>query len=114
MEFPGTLLKGFSMKNINVLSRNKAACNTSETVTDIKTKRLLRTNQVLEICSFGPSTLYKMIADGTFPKPLKNGPRMNVWPSDSIVQWLEQFEAAGRNSAEPARSGLSSSNVRRP
>ncbi|MEC3950998.1 helix-turn-helix transcriptional regulator [Sphingobium sp. HWE2-09] len=35
------------------------------------------------------STIYTMIAAGTFPKPIKIGKRAVGWPDDLIEQWLD-------------------------
>lgn len=35
------------------------------------------------------STIYAMIAAGTFPKPIKIAKRAVGWPDDLIEQWLD-------------------------
>lgn len=35
------------------------------------------------------STIYAMIAEGTFPKPLRLGKRAVGWPESAINEWLE-------------------------
>ncbi|WP_313039315.1 helix-turn-helix transcriptional regulator [Sphingobium yanoikuyae] len=35
------------------------------------------------------STIYAMIAAGTFPKPIRIGKRAVGWPDDVIKRWLE-------------------------
>ena len=50
----------------------------------------LRTKQVAQALSVGRSTLYKMVAEGTFPKPQKIGPRISLWRTSVVNDWLNQ------------------------
>ena len=34
------------------------------------------------------STLYDLIRDGRFPKPIKLSPRVSVWNTDQIQKWM--------------------------
>ena len=36
------------------------------------------------------STIYEKIKDGTFPKPVKLGPRAGGWFDSEIDAWLEE------------------------
>ena len=40
------------------------------------------------------STVYAMMADGRFPKPVKLGERAVGWPEVEIAAWLESRKAA--------------------
>lgn len=51
--------------------------------------KLLRLNSVVEICGLSRSTIYKLIAAGSFPAPLQLGPRAVAWPSTEIDAWIE-------------------------
>jgi len=35
------------------------------------------------------STIYQMIADGRFPKPLRLTGRMVAWPETAVLQWVQ-------------------------
>ena len=50
----------------------------------------LRTKQVAQALGVGRSTLYKMVAEGTFPKPQKIGPRISLWRTSVVNDWLNQ------------------------
>jgi prophage regulatory protein len=54
------------------------------------TERLLRRNEVEARCGIARSTIYDMMANGTFPKPVKLGARAVAWPESEITSWLEQ------------------------
>ena len=51
--------------------------------------RLLRLKEVLGLCSFGRSTLYRRMRDDDFPEPVKIGPRAVRWVYSEIVAWIE-------------------------
>ena len=50
----------------------------------------LRTKQVAQALGVGRSTLYKMVAEGSFPKPQKIGPRISFWRTSTVNAWLDQ------------------------
>ena len=49
--------------------------------------RLLRLPDVLAITGLGRSTVWKRAALGTFPKPVKLGPRTTAWVESEVSQW---------------------------
>jgi prophage regulatory protein len=44
------------------------------------------------------STIYSMMAEGAFPKPIQLGKRAVGWPESEIVAWLDSRKA-GRSAA---------------
>jgi len=42
------------------------------------------------------SSIYQGIADGTFPRPIKLGPRSVGWLEDEIDAWIQQRIEASR------------------
>ncbi|WLE60308.1 AlpA family transcriptional regulator [Burkholderia plantarii] len=58
---------------------------------------VLRIAHVAEKVGLGKSTLYRMIAAGEFPKPIKITSDCNGWLDEDIDQWLA--ERAGRHQA---------------
>ncbi len=50
--------------------------------------RLLRVNSVLEKVALSRTELQRQINDGTFPRPLKLGPRTIAWTEASIDAWI--------------------------
>lgn len=50
---------------------------------------ILRRPAVQTITGLSRSTIYAMISEGTFPKPIRLGKRAVGWPESSITEWLE-------------------------
>jgi prophage regulatory protein len=53
--------------------------------------RLLRKSEVINLTSIGSSTIYRKIAEGTFPKPRKLGPSCVRWRESEIMQWMDSL-----------------------
>ncbi len=57
---------------------------------------ILRFNQVCKLTGLARSTVYTRLDpnnphyDSSFPKPFKLGPRLTVWNSNEIDQWIDQ------------------------
>lgn len=51
----------------------------------------IRVNQVAQILSLGISTVWaKTKSDKTFPQPFKISPRITVWRSSEVYEWMEK------------------------
>ena len=50
---------------------------------------LLRLTEVLERTKLSRSKMYDLLDQGEFPKPAKNGGRVNVWPDTEIEEWIQ-------------------------
>lgn len=51
---------------------------------------LLRKRQLLGgLVPFSSATLWRRVADGTFPRPIKLEPRITVWRVGDIRAWLD-------------------------
>ena len=59
----------------------------------IAQRKLLRLKQVLEATALTRSTLYRKIANETFPRPVHIGDRAVAWRESDIVQWMDEQEA---------------------
>ena len=55
---------------------------------------VFRLPQVLQATALSRSTVYAMMADGRFPKPMKLGERAVGWSEAEIAAWLESRIAA--------------------
>ena len=51
--------------------------------------KLLRRKQVEEASGLSRSSIYQMMAEGRFPKPLKVGRRAVRWSEEDLKQWQE-------------------------
>lgn len=57
--------------------------------------RFMRRREVLELLGLSHTTVYKMVDEGRFPRPLRIGPNTTRWRSDQITEWMEaQMKAA--------------------
>jgi prophage regulatory protein len=61
------------------------------------TDPLLTLERVTELTGFKRSKIYAMIADESFPRPLKIG-SASRWPESSIAAWIEQQKQSGHAS----------------
>lgn len=55
---------------------------------------LLRLIDVREITKLGSSTIYRKIADGSFPKPRKLSENCVRWKQSDIKAWIDQLPPA--------------------
>lgn len=51
--------------------------------------KILRRPAVEAMTGLSRSTLYQMMAEGRFPKPLRIGKRAVGWPETAIETWLK-------------------------
>ena len=58
--------------------------------------RFLRLPAVLEATGLGRSTLYRMVAEHTFPAPLKLAKRAVGWRDDDVRQWTLRRPSTSR------------------
>jgi prophage regulatory protein len=56
--------------------------------------RLIRRPEVLNLVGLSRATIYLMMAEGRFPKPVKVGLRAVAWREADIEAWLASREAA--------------------
>lgn len=50
--------------------------------------KLVRLNAVMECTGLARSTVYKFIAEGHFPKPVKLSARMVAWVEAEVQEWI--------------------------
>ncbi|MCL2829596.1 MAG: AlpA family phage regulatory protein [Betaproteobacteria bacterium] len=49
----------------------------------------LRRKEVLQRFRLSNSTLYRLIGDGLFPRPVKLGERISAWDESELLDWAE-------------------------
>ena len=52
--------------------------------------KLIKLKQVMDCTGLARSTVYKFMADGQFPKPVKLGSKMVAWVESEIQEWIKQ------------------------
>jgi len=50
--------------------------------------RIMRLKEVMDTTGLGRSYIYKLIADGVFPKTVPLGARATGWVSDEVESWI--------------------------
>lgn len=63
-----------------------------------KAQRFLRLDDVRVRVPYSRSTIYQLMAQGKFPKPIKLGERAVAWIAADIDKWM-----ADRIASDPAR-----------
>ena len=51
--------------------------------------RLIRLPDVENLIGCKKSTVYTMVREGTFPKPIRLSSRMVAWPETAVLQWMQ-------------------------
>lgn len=55
---------------------------------------LARLPTVLKVTGLGRSTIYRWVADGSFPPPVRLGPRAVAWRWSDLDEWTRSRSAA--------------------
>lgn len=56
--------------------------------------RIYRKPQVCELTGLAASTIYEKVREGTFPKPVKLGPRASGWKASDIEKFIAGLRPA--------------------
>jgi prophage regulatory protein len=57
-------------------------------------ERYIRWKELKQDIPFSRSTVYRMILDGRFPKPVRIGKHATAWMSSEIKKWMREREDA--------------------
>ena len=63
--------------------------------------RLLRRREVEEITGLSRSSIYRLMQDGQFPRPVKVGSAAVRWRASDITAWLESRPESMGDSGPP-------------
>ncbi|MGI2091645.1 AlpA family transcriptional regulator [Shewanella oncorhynchi] len=50
--------------------------------------KLIRLTKVMDYTGLARSTIYKFIAEGTFPRPVSLGSRAAAWVESEVQEWI--------------------------
>ena len=50
--------------------------------------KLIRLTKVMDYTGLARSTIYKYIAEGTFPRPVSLGSRAAAWVESEVKEWI--------------------------
>ena len=56
--------------------------------------KLIKLKQVMDCTGLARSTVYKFMADGQFPKPVKLGSKMVAWVESEVLAWIQERVSA--------------------
>lgn len=70
------------------LQRRVLAAGLVEMVTD----RVIRRAELLRITGISAASIYRWVANGTFPAPRRLGPNATGWLESEVVAWLQSRE----------------------
>ena len=54
------------------------------------TKKFIRLPTVIERTGYRRTAIYEKIVEGTFPAPVKLGPRAIAWIEEEIKEWMDE------------------------
>ena len=69
-----------------VKNYSKDICD--ETITEKLIMKLIRLTKVMDYTGLARSTIYKYIAEGTFPRPVSLGSRAAAWVESEVQEWI--------------------------
>lgn len=55
-----------------------------------------------QLTTLSDATLWRLIADEKFPKPMRLTERRNVWPVEKVDAWIEDKKKAADNAEKVA------------
>ena len=58
----------------------------------VEEHRIVRRDEVSRLTGLARATIYKKVADGSFPEPIRLGARSVGWRLSDIVAWLQAPE----------------------
>ena len=56
----------------------------------VQPRRLIRLNEVLQMCALSRATLYRGIKNRTFPAPIKLSARSVAWLHAEVTLWVDE------------------------
>jgi len=56
--------------------------------------RLIRMTELPDIVGYKPWSIYRLIREGQFPRPVKLGQRAVAWRESDISDWINSREVA--------------------
>lgn len=65
-----------------------SGANSELTAPALRPGMLVSAKELKSILGVGHSTIYKMVAEGRFPRQTRIGPRASRWRSDDVIEWL--------------------------
>ena len=64
-------------------------------------ERLLRRREVERITGMSRSSIYRLMQEGDFPRPVRIGPAAVRWKASDIMAWIESRPVATGDFSQP-------------
>ncbi len=61
--------------------------------------RLLRISEVVKTTGMGRSTVYRLVKENKFPRPVRLGARSSAWREDEVQAWMDSLPVSGQEDA---------------
>lgn len=75
-------------------ARRSKAGTAEQPLTSVPLDRLVPMREVLAAVPYSRTTIYRMVAAGTFPAPMKIGASRIAWRASALRHWLSEKMAA--------------------
>ena len=72
------------------MQQRQTSTPTSQPPTDAAQPTFLRMPSVIRLTGLGRSTIYRMVAESKFPRPVQLGDRAVAWRRSDVDRWSEQ------------------------
>ena len=66
---------------------------------EFEPERLLKLREVQKITTLGSTTIYRMMDEGRFPRPIRLGPGTVRWRWSAVEQWIDNLPTADKTSS---------------
>jgi prophage regulatory protein len=63
--------------------------------TESQIDRIIRRPELLKVTGLSAATLYRLMAEDRFPKPVRLSDNAVGWRATAVFSWLESLEEAG-------------------
>jgi prophage regulatory protein len=59
-----------------------------------ETDQLLKIRDVIRIANVGKTSIYRLMAERSFPRPVRVSPKVVRWKAREVQDWMDRLERA--------------------
>lgn len=82
------------------MQKNKPPKTPSTTIDPLKAGSNLRVSALAPRLGLSKSTIWRLVRENKFPRPIKLSDKVTVWKADDVLAWLDDKEAASCQSVQ--------------